>query len=97
MPGNRYGRMKEALRAALDLPEAEWPVFERVHQPRPTGAACRRFEELRGRRDRVAAELGLDPALIASRLGLMAVAQQNGAQLLPWQSKLLELDEPGGH
>ncbi len=97
MPSNRYGRMKEALRSALELPESEWPVFERVHQPRPSGAACRRFEELRGKRDRIASELKIDPALIASRLGLMAVAQQNGSRLLPWQSKLLELDEPGGH
>ncbi len=94
MPGARYGRMKEALRAALEIPESDWPVFERERKPRPGNAACRRFEKLREKRDKVAAELGLDPALIASRMTLMTVATENGTRLLPWQSELLRPDEP---
>jgi ribonuclease D len=92
MPPPRYARMKEALRAALDLPESEWPVFERERKARPSGAACRLFEKLREKRDTVARELALDPSLIASRLTLMSVAQQNCARLLPWQRDLLEVD-----
>ena len=92
MPPPRYARMKEALRAALDLPENEWPVFERERKARPSGAACRLFEKLREKRDTVARELALDPSLIASRLTLMSVAQQNCARLLPWQRDLLEVD-----
>lgn len=92
MPGARYGRMMETLRAAVALPESEWPVFERERKPRPNGAACRRFEQLRERRDVLARELAIDPALIASRMALMSVAQDNGARLLPWQRELLQLD-----
>ncbi len=94
MPSARYGRMKEALRAALDLPESEWPVYEPERKPRPNGAACRLFEQLRDRRDKIAGELAIDPALIASRLTLMSVAQQNGARILPWQREVLQLDGP---
>ena len=83
--------------AALDLPESEWPVFERERKPRPNGAACRLFEQLRARRDAVAKDLAVDPSLIASRQTLMSVAQQNGARLLPWQRDLLKIDEPVGH
>lgn len=96
MPPPRFNRMKEALRAALDLPESEWPVFEYERKARPNGAACRRFEQLRERRDAAAKELAIDPSLIASRLTLMSVAQENGARLLPWQRDLLQIDEPVG-
>jgi ribonuclease D len=94
MPPPRFQRMKETLRAALELPENEWPVFERERKPRPSGAACRLFEQLREKRDAVAKDLAIDPSLIASRLTLMSVASQNGARLLPWQRDLLQLDEP---
>lgn len=97
MPPPRFQRMKEALRTALELPEHEWPVFERERKPRPSGAACRLFEQLREKRDAVARDLAIDPSLIASRLTLMSVASQNGARLLPWQRELLQLDEPVGH
>jgi ribonuclease D len=97
MPPPRYNRMKETLRAALEIPEHEWPVFEYERKPRPNGAACRRFEQLRAQRDAVAKELAIDPSLIASRLTLMSVASQNGARLLPWQRDLLKIDEPVGH
>lgn len=96
MPPARYERMKEAVRAALDLVESDWPVFQREPRSRPSGAACRRFEQLREKRDATARQLGLDPALIASRMTLMSVAQENGARLLPWQRSLLEVDEPVG-
>ncbi|MEX1045354.1 MAG: hypothetical protein WEC73_04425 [Chthoniobacterales bacterium] len=92
MPPTRYGRMKEALRAALELPESEWPVFERERKPRMTNAACRLFEQLREKRDAIAKDLALDPSLIASRLTLMSVASQNGSRLLPWQRDLLQPD-----
>lgn len=94
MPPPRFNRMKETLRAALELPEGAWPVFERERKPRPNNAACRRLEQLREKRDAVAKGLAIDPSLIASRLTLMSVAQENGARLLPWQRELLQLDEP---
>ena len=90
MPPPRHARMKEALRTALELPEHEWPVFERERKPRPSGSACRLFEQLRQKRDRIAGELKIDPSLIASRSTLMCVAQHDVA-LLPWQNELLEI------
>ncbi len=95
MPSSRYARMKEALGAALDLPEDEWPVFERERKPRPSNAAARLFEQLRTKRDIKAKELAIDPALIASRMTLMSVAQQDHTRLLPWQRELLQINEPG--
>jgi ribonuclease D len=97
MPPPRFNRMKDTLRAALELPESEWPVFEYERKPRPNGAACRLFEQLRAQRDAVAKDLAIDPSLIASRQTLMSVASQNGARLLPWQRDLLKIDEPVGH
>ena len=97
MPPPRFNRMKDTLRAALELPENEWPVFEYERKPRPNGAACRLFEQLRAQRDAVAKDLAIDPSLIASRQTLMSVASQNGARLLPWQRDLLKIDEPVGH
>lgn len=90
MPPPRFARMLEAMRSGLDLPESEWPVFERERKPRPSGASCRRFEQLREKRDRIASELRLDPALIASRTALMGVSQEDGTMLLPWQRALLD-------
>ncbi len=95
MPGARYGRMKDAIRAALELPESEWPVLERERKARPSNAACRRFEQMREKRDRIARKLCLDPALIASRMTLMSAATDSTSQLLPWQRDLLQIDEPG--
>lgn len=96
MPSSRYGRMKEATRAAMALPEAECPVFKVERKPRPGNDVCRHFEQLREKRDRVARRLGLDPSLIASRATLMTVAMENGTQLLPWQHELLMADESVG-
>ena len=56
-----------AARAALALPESEWPQRPpRVHKPRIRDLD-KRVEELKQRRDKHAAELALDPSFIASR------------------------------
>lgn len=97
MPPVRRERMEEAVHAALALPEEECPVFKHERKPRPENTACRRFEHLREVRDKAAARLGLDPALIASRPTLMSIAMNNGAQLLPWQRELLNTDDTVSH
>ena len=92
MPSTRCARLREAADRALELPENEWPVFERERKTRPSNAECRCFERLREKRDAVAKDLGIDPALIASRLTLMSVACRNGERLLPWQREILQID-----
>lgn len=69
-----------AVRRALALPERELPRVERTpRQPRDPAVEAR-VERLKAARNRVAAELGLDPGLLAARSSLEAVAR---AQPLP--------------
>ena len=69
-----------AVRRALALPERELPRVERPpRQPRDPAVEAR-VERLKAARNRVAAELGLDPGLLAARSSLEAVAR---AQPLP--------------
>jgi hypothetical protein len=51
------------------------------------------LEHLRKVRDRVAAELGLDPSIVAPRQALEAAAENSATEaLMPWQKSLLGLD-----
>jgi len=69
-----------AVQRALALPERELPRVERApRQPRDP-AVDARVERLKAARNRVAAELGLDPGILAARSSLEAVAR---AQPLP--------------
>ncbi len=86
----------EAARRALEMPEKEWPVFKRREGTRPTPEVIRRTEELRQRRDKNTAELGLDPSFVAPRSALEALASNPTAAdalLAPWQRELLELKD----
>ncbi len=84
--------LREVVAQAMALGESDVP-----HPPCPQGrrqtmAERHRLSRLRHRRDRQAAELGLEPALIASRSMLVSLAhnwEANAAQLLPWQRELL--------
>jgi ribonuclease D len=58
-----------------------------------TAGEKQRCEQLRQRRDRHAAELGIDPSLIASRATLVALARDwtlHSAGLMRWQRELLD-------
>jgi ribonuclease D len=94
------GRRRSAFRAAaergLQMPESEWPVRLRRIGTRPTPEVLRRTEELRQRRDRSTAQLGLDPSFVAPRSALEALASNPTAAetlLVPWQRQLLDLKE----
>ena len=81
-------------RAALALPESEWPQRPpRLHKPR-TRNLEKRVEELKQRRDRRAMELELDPSFIASRGALESIAAEESRTseiLVDWQRELLDL------
>ena len=90
--GSRGQRFDEAVRTALDLPEEEWP--QRVSAPRHrwTEAQEKEFDRLKEIRDKVAAELGLDPSLLGSRVALETISrapESADKTLLPWQLQLL--------
>ena len=63
---------------------------------RPTPEILRRSDALRQRRDEVTSELGLDPAFVAARGTLDAIAlnpESASSLLAPWQRQLLALGD----
>jgi ribonuclease D len=94
----RRQAFRDAAHKALQLPESEWPVWRKRFGVRPTLAVVRRTEELKKRRDRVTGPLGLEPAFVASRSALEAIAAEPASAeslLVPWQRELLGLDSAG--
>jgi hypothetical protein len=78
----------------MQLPESEWPVSRRRVGRRPDPDAMRATEELRRRRDQAARELNLEPAFIAPRSTLEAIAADQTramTSLVPWQEAALGL------
>jgi ribonuclease D len=97
LPPRFTQRRREAVLASvhrgLGLPASRWPQLNRYATPRSNAGEKRRYEELRQRRDRRAAELAIDPTLIASRATLSALARDWDAgqsSLMTWQRELLE-------
>lgn len=96
---NRYPppfhrRFYKALKEAKDAPETEWPrrPARRRHERDPE--AEKRFDVLKEKRDRLGTSLNIDPALLASRAVLEAIARDAscaGEVLLNWQREVLGL------
>ena len=90
----RRQSFRDAAARGLNSTEMEWPVVRRRFGTRPTPEILRRTEVLRQRRDEVTAELGLEPAFVAPRSTLEAIASDpaSAAELLvPWQRELLNI------
>jgi ribonuclease D len=88
----RRRAFRDAAQSSLQLPDNEWPVSRRRLGTRPSAEVVRRSEELRGRRDRAARELELEPAFVAPRATLEAIAADEARAttlLVPWQQQLL--------
>ena len=78
--------------AGLARPPGEHPDYLQTRSHRQTEAERRRFTELEQRRNTRAAELEIDPTLIASRATLLSLAsrwEQAAAELMSWQRELL--------
>ena len=92
----RRQTFREAAKIALQSPQSEWPVMRRRSGARPTEEMRRRADQLRERRDKAAAQLGLEPSFIASRGALEAIAADSAratALLVPWQRELIGMEE----
>ena len=88
----RRQAFREAAQNALQLSQEEWPVSLRRFGTRPSTGMIARTEELRRRRDHGARELDLEPAFIASRSTLEAIAADETCAttlLVPWQRELI--------
>ena len=93
----RRQTFRQAAERALKLPEKEWPIWQRHFGKRPSAEMLRRTDELRQRRDRAARDLKLEPAFVASRGALEAIATESARAedlLVPWQRALLQSERP---
>ena len=92
MNGRRRKSFEVVLALALQIPESEWPTQEKIRRKRAPKDHLARFEALKKVRDVAAAELGLDPAIVAPRGALEATAADPDASILMnWQRELLGL------
>jgi ribonuclease D len=89
----RRASLLTALERAATIPESEWPVARSRRGERLSLSQKHELDRLRGRRDRTATALGIDPTLIASRGMLVRLAadwEKHAPALLPWQRGLLQ-------
>lgn len=92
MNGRRKKSIDVVLALALQIPENEWPRFERVRRTKAPKDHLAKFEALRKKRDAAAADLGLDPSILAPRAALEAAAADPATSLLmDWQKKIMDL------
>jgi ribonuclease D len=92
MNGRRRKSFEVVLALALQIPESEWPRFEKVRRKRAPKDHLERFEALKKIRDVAAANLDLDPAIIAPRAAMEATAADSESpMLMNWQRELLGL------
>jgi ribonuclease D len=96
LPARLSDRRRAGLLSAVSegssVPTADHPKILRHNSRRPSEADRRRFIELQKRRDARAAELGVDPTLIASRATLSDLAhdwEKHSVELMNWQRQLL--------
>jgi ribonuclease D len=88
----RRQAFREAAERGTQMAETDWPVARRRFGTRPSSEIVRRVEELKHRRDRKAAELGLEPAFVAPRTTLESIATDERhaeSLLVQWQRQLL--------
>ncbi|MBI3877034.1 MAG: HRDC domain-containing protein, partial [Verrucomicrobia bacterium] len=90
----RHAGLLQAVARGCAVPPAERPEHVRRAVYHPSLTERRRFDELKHRRDGRAAELQLDPALIASRATLEALSRDGSKaanELMLWQREVMEL------
>jgi len=88
----RKDGLQEAIQRGLHMQPQEHPHPLRFQSRRQTETERRRFLELENLRNQRAAELNLDPTLIASRATLLALAgdwERHKGDLMDWQRELL--------
>ncbi|HWD21057.1 MAG TPA: HRDC domain-containing protein [Verrucomicrobiae bacterium] len=96
MPRHFSDRRREGLRqavaAARNVDPAAHPQFRQFTTRRQSEGERRKFAELETKRNQVAAELQIDPTIIASRATLLDLAREAPGEaegLMSWQAGLL--------
>jgi ribonuclease D len=88
----RRAGIVKAVSRGLELPQNQHPEILKHFGRRPTETEKRRFTELQRKRDAKAAELEIDPTLIASRGMLSDLAHdwhKHEKDLMKWQREIL--------
>ncbi len=83
VPSGFAGRIRVALETARALPPTAWPPARRGEIVRTEPELEKAVYALKARRDAVAARLGLDPGVLASRAALVDVARAELAARAP--------------
>ncbi len=90
-PRRREG-VRIAMKKGMSVPAAEWPDKPRHKFISATEEQKQKTAQFQEKRDKVAAELELDPTLIASRATLEALArdpEKTLPEMMKWQRELL--------
>ena len=88
----RRNGLDMAIKAAAQVPQSEWPEVLRHFSRRPSPREMDQADSLLKRRDKIAAELGLDPTLIFSKSVAYELAKEEVAtrsRLMRWQEDLV--------
>ncbi|HEX4343574.1 MAG TPA: HRDC domain-containing protein, partial [Verrucomicrobiae bacterium] len=91
-PDHRRASLSRVIRHGATIPPEQFPDYVRRENHYPTEAEKKRFLDLQNHRDHHAAELDLDPTIIASRSVMVDLArdwEQYSPQLMNWQRALL--------
>jgi ribonuclease D len=92
LSNSRRRRLEETIARALEVPESDWPQRAKSIRLRSSPEQEHRLDRLRAKRNSISNELGLDPAIIASRGILEALAREPESapkMLMDWQRELL--------
>lgn len=91
--GGRARRLREAIEAARQIPQKDWPERRKGTGRRWDSNQEKRFEALAKKRDVAAEALEIEPSVIAARAALEQIAwdADPAEHLLGWQRTLLEL------
>jgi len=92
LTARRRAGLNDAYETGLSTPDAQCPQPKKRSGHRATDGDMVQFEKLRAIRDRKAAELKIEPTLIASKATLLALAQnpkRTMKTLMKWQHELL--------
>jgi ribonuclease D len=97
--GHRLHALEKAIRKAHELPKSDWPGYRKRPQPLPSQPNSQgRVGVLMAECARVAAALGIDPAVLAPRATLEAVARAQprtlddllaASPMMRWQADVL--------
>jgi ribonuclease D len=74
----RRKALERAIAKASKLPQSQWPAYRKRGPKRPSGPDCKKqIDALRARCAKIAASLDLDPAVVAPKATLTAIARSD--------------------